>query len=67
MDERTVLGEQGRLDDLVVPIDGKRLVRLVDERVDEGQEVARVKRRGRRGETAGDIEIAEDGNAVIGR
>ena len=59
MNERAVLGEQGRLDGLVIPGDRQILRRLVDERLDEGQEVFRIERGSRRSKPAGDIDVTD--------
>src|SRR5665213_3952293 len=64
MDDLAVAGEIGRLDQFVVPVDRDLLARLVDQRLDECIEVARVKRRSARRDTAGHIEIADDLDAV---
>ena len=42
MDDRAVAGKAGRLDEFIVPLHGELLRRLVDERLDEGVQVARV-------------------------
>src|SRR3954466_5200167 len=65
VDDGAVAGEAGRLDELVVPLDGELLRRLVDERLDERIEVARVEARRRVGETARDVQVADDLDAVV--
>ena len=65
MDDGAVAGQAGRLDEFVVPFHGERLRLLVDERLDEGVEVARVEARGGRGEAARHVEVADDLDAVV--
>ena len=64
MDDGAVFGQRGRLDQFVVPIHGQRLVRLVDHGLDEVEQVARIKSGGRGRNTAGDIGIADDLDAI---
>src|SRR6185295_8052695 len=59
-----VLGERGRLDDLVVPGNGKLLLLLVDQDIEEGDEVLGVEARGRRREAPRDIRVADDRDAI---
>ena len=42
MDDGAILGQGSGLDQLIVPVDCKHLGRLVDQRLDEGQQIARV-------------------------
>src|SRR5919112_5884646 len=65
VDDSPVARETRRLDEFVVPLHGELLRRLVDERFDEGVEVARVKTRRRIGETARHVQMADDFDAVV--
>src|SRR5579872_1222850 len=64
VDDGAVFGQRGGLDQFVVPVDGKRLARLVDHRLDEREQVACVKTGGRGRDAAGDIGIADDLDAI---
>jgi hypothetical protein len=48
MDDGAVAGERGRLDDLVIPVDGDRLGLLVDQDLEEGIEIAGIEARMRK-------------------
>ena len=65
VDDGAVAGQARRLDEFVVPLHGELLRRLVDERLDEGVEVARVEARRRVGEAARHVEVADDLDAVV--
>ncbi len=64
MNDLAVAREVGRLDQFVVPVDLDRLRRLVEQRLDEGVEVARVERRGACRDAAGNVGMADDLDAV---
>ncbi len=68
MNDGAVLGQRGGLDQIVVPVDRKRLGRFVDQGLDERQQVTRVEAGSRGGDAAGEIGDADDPDAVdIGR
>ena len=64
MNDGAVLGQRRGLDQFVVPLHVKRLGRFVDQGLDEGKQVARVEARGRGRNTAGDIGVADDLDAI---
>src|SRR5882724_6823292 len=64
MNDRAILGQGGGLDQFVVPLHRERLGRFVDQRFDEGKQVARIKARGRGRDAAGEIGDADDLHAV---
>jgi len=64
MDDLAVAREVGGLDQIVVPLDGDLLRRLVDQRLDEGVEVASVERGGAGGDAARNVEITDDLDAI---
>ena len=64
MHHLAAMGQNGGLDQFVVEIDLDCLGILVDQGLDEGEEVLGVKLRGGRGNAAGDIQVADDLDAV---
>ena len=64
MNDGAVLGQRGGLDQFVVPLHRKRLGRFVDQRLDEGKQIARIQARGRGGDAARDIGKADDLDAA---
>ena len=60
------IGQHGRLDQFVVAIDREGLARLVDHRLQEGEEIPGIEQRGRRSDAAGDVEVADDLDVVGG-
>src|SRR5215472_19017247 len=60
MDDGTIAGQCRRLDNLVVPLDGERLRRLVDQDLQKGVEVLGVETRGRGRDPACHVEMADD-------
>src|SRR6516162_10689224 len=64
MNDGAVPGQRGSLDQLVLPIDGDLLVRLVDKRLDKGEQVACIEAGGRGRDAAGQIRKADDLDAV---
>src|SRR5262245_64706248 len=64
MHHGTLAREHGGFDDLVVPFDGERLFLLVDQGLEEIIKVLGVEARGRGGDTARHIEVADDLDAV---
>ena len=64
MDDGAVLGQRGRFHQLVIPVDRERLVRLVDHRLDEVEQIARIKAGGRLRDAAGDVGVADDLDAI---
>src|ERR1019366_154145 len=64
MNDGAVPGQRRGLDQFVVPLHVKRLGRFVDQGLDEGKQVARVKDRGRGSDTGGDVGIADDLDAA---
>ena len=64
MDDGAVLGQRGGFHQFVVPVDRERLVRLVDHRLDEVEQIARIKAGGRLRDAAGDVGIADDLDAI---
>ena len=65
MHEGPILGEQGCLDEFIVPLDRERLGFRVDQGLDESQKVFRIERRGRGGQPSGDIQMADDLDAIF--
>src|SRR6266481_1133788 len=64
MNDGAVLGERGGLDQFVVPIHCQSLGRFVDQRLDEGKQVARIEARRRSRHAARKIRNADDLNAI---
>src|SRR4051812_34914670 len=56
VDDAPVAGQAGRLDEFVVPLHGELLRGLVDERLHEGVEVARIEAGGAGRQTARHVE-----------
>src|SRR3954454_21237716 len=67
VDDGPVTRQAGRLDEFVVPLHGELLGRLVDERLHEGVEVARIEARRAGGQAARHVEVADDLHAAVVR
>ena len=65
MHDGAVAGQHGGLDQFVVPVDGELFLFLVDQRFDEGDEVAGKELAGAGGEAAGHVGVAHDGHHVV--
>ena len=66
MHDLAAVGQHGRLDQFVVAVDRELLGRLVDHRLEEGEEVPGVEQRGRGRDAARHVEVADDLDAVGG-
>ena len=66
MGDRAVAREIGGLYELIIPINGKLFGGLVDHRLQEGEEVFRIKRGSAGRDPARQIQRPENFNAVIG-
>src|SRR4051794_32997545 len=67
VDDSPITGETCRLDEFVVPLHGELLACFVDERFDEGVEVARIKARRAGRQTTWHVEMPDDLHAVVVR
>src|SRR5215475_11848147 len=66
MNHGAVAGERRRLHDLVVPLDRQRLLFLVHQDLEKGEQVLGVEARRRGGDAARDVEVADDLDTVGG-
>ena len=64
MHHLAAVGQHRRLDQFVVAVDRQRLGLLVDQRLEEGEEVLGVEQRGRSGDPARHVEMADDLDVV---
>src|SRR5206468_11710469 len=64
MDDGAVLGQRGGLHELIVPVHGERLLFLVDHGLNEIEQIARVEAGCRSRDTAGNIGVADDLDAI---
>src|SRR6202158_4805108 len=64
MNDGAVFSQRGVLDQFVVPLHRQRLGRFVDQRLDEGKQVARIKARRRGRDAARKIRSADDLHAI---
>src|SRR5262245_61242802 len=65
INDGAVAGNQRALDELVVPVNGERLLLLIDQRLDKGLQVAGIEARGIDRYRARQIELAKNAHAVV--